>query len=127
MLFFSSSLPCAANHPLSLRHGCPLKHCVAAVPDPPFITQFPTSITVNSGQTATLRCIASGSPLPNFQWLKDGNDVAGNTGVTITTSNGDSNLTITNIQTSDAGTNECRAFNSEGRYTGSATITVTGE
>ena len=107
--------------------GARYKHSVAVVADPPFLSQFPDSITVNAGQTATLRCIATGSPPPSFQWLKDGNDVSGNTGVTISTSNGDSNLTISNIQMSDAGSYECRAFNSEGSDTGSATITVMGE
>ena len=100
---------------------------VAVVPDPPFLSQFPESIIVNAGQTATLRCIATGTPPPSFQWFKDGNDVSGNTGVTITTSNGDSTLNITNVQPSDAGTYECRAFNSEGSDSGSATVTVIGE
>ena len=107
--------------------GAHYEHCVAVVAETPFLTQLPSSIIVYSGQTATLRCIATGTPPPNFQWLKDGSVVACSTGDTITTNNGDSILTITNVQTSDAGTYECRAFNSEGSDTGSATITVFGE
>ena len=77
----------------------------------PLITQPPGNITVAAGQKAELKCEASGKPAPNFQWLKDGCDVAGSDGVTIATGNGHSTLTINNIQESHAGQYMCRAFN----------------
>ena len=98
----------------------------------PQITQSPVSITVAAGQTAKLKCEASGKPAPNFQWLKDGCDVADIYGVTIATGNGYSTLTINNTQKSHAGEYMCRAFNVFSCWDGIhtihyATITVAGE
>ena len=96
----------------------------------PRITQSPVSITVAAGQTAKLKCEASGKPAPNFQWLKDGCDVAGRADVTITTGNRHSTLTIKNIQESYAGQYMCRAFKFFSccdDISDIATITVAGE
>ena len=98
----------------------------------PRITQSPVSITVAAGQTAKLKCEASGKPAPNFQWLKDGCDVAGSAGVTITTGNRHSTLTINNIQESHAGQYICmcrafKFFSCCDDISDNATITVAGE
>ena len=96
----------------------------------PLITQSPVSITVAAGQKAELKCEARGKPAPNFQWLKDGRDVADSDNVTITTGNGHSTLTINNIQESHAGNYMCRAFKYFSCYEDiscHATITIAGE
>ena len=88
------------------------------------------SITVAAGQTAELKCEASGKPAPNFQWLKDDHDVADSADVTITTGNRHSTLTINNIQESHAGKYMCRAFKFFSccdDISDNATITVAGE
>ena len=88
------------------------------------------SITVAVGQNAKLKCEASGKPAPNFQWLKDGCDVADSDSVTITTGNGHSTLTINNIQESHTGQYMCRAsnfFSYRNDISCPATITIAGE
>ena len=105
MLILSFSfVPCHAY-----IHNTTILNCVGF--QRPLITQSPENIKVAAGQKAELKCEASGKPAPNFQWVKDGCDVAGSAGVTITTGNGHSTLTINNIQDSHAGQYMCRAFN----------------
>lgn len=58
----------------------------------PTITTHPANVTVNAGATATFSVVATGSP--NYQWRKDGADLAGATGAT---------LTLTNVSVADAG------------------------
>ena len=99
----------------------------------PRITHHPESTTVIAvGQTAELRCEASGKPAPNFQWWKAGCDeaLADSDEVTIKTGNGHSTLTINNIQKSDAGQYKCKAsslFSCWDDISDNATITVAGE
>ena len=99
----------------------------------PKITHHPESIAViAAGQTAELKCEASGKPAPNFQWWKTGCDeaLADSDDVTIKTGNGHSTLTINNIQKSDAGQYNCKAsslFSCWDDISNNATITVAGE
>ena len=119
--FLFCALPCIITHNITILN------CVGF--QRPLITQFPGNITVAAGQKAELKCEARGKPAPNFQWLKDGCDVAGSDGVAIKTGNRHSTLTINNIQKSHAGQYTCRAFNCF-RYRDDscpATITVAGE
>jgi len=53
---------------------------------PAFTTQ-PVTQTVLLGATVTFTAAASGSPVPAFQWLKNGVAIAGATGATLTLSN----------------------------------------
>ena len=62
---------------------------------PPTITAQPQSQTVNLGATAQFSVTATGSGTLTYQWLFKGNPIGGATGTT---------LTVTNAQTSDAGT-----------------------
>ena len=126
MLILSFSfVPCM---PCIIIHNTTILNCVGC--QRPLITQSPGNITIAARHKAELECKASGKPAPNFQWLKDGGDVAGSTGVTITTGNGHSTLTINNTHKSHAGEYRCRAFNCF-RYRDDiscpATITVAGE
>ena len=111
-----------------ITHNTTILNCVGF--QRPLITQSPVSITRAAGQTAELKCEASGKPAPNFQWLKDGHDVAGSDGVTITTGNRHSTLTINNIQDSHAGQYMCRTsnfFSYQNDISCPATITFAGE
>lgn len=84
-----------------------------AVALPVFTTQ-PQSQTVTVGATVSFAAAASGSP--TYQWRKDGAAVDGATSAT---------LTLTNVQTSAAGTYTVVATNSGGAATSeSATLTV---
>jgi hypothetical protein len=85
--------------------------CVA-----PQIVQQPASQTVNAGATASFTSTASGTPAPALQWLKNGSPVAGATSST---------LTLTNVQSTDAGGYQLRATNSCGQaVSNTATLNV---
>jgi len=71
----------------------------------PMILSQPTDQTVLLGGTANFNVAASGLPAPAFQWLKDGTNLTGETG---------SSLTITNTQPGDAGTYSVLVSNSVG-------------
>jgi hypothetical protein len=58
------------------------------------ITEQPRSQVGYSGKSVNFNVTASGSPLPSYQWQKDGAAIAGAT---------DSSLVLTNLQTTNAG------------------------
>ncbi|HEX8189993.1 MAG TPA: immunoglobulin domain-containing protein, partial [Pyrinomonadaceae bacterium] len=62
---------------------------------PPAITTQPASQTVNAGQTATFSVAAGGTAPFNYQWQKDGSDIAGANA---------SSLSLSNVQEGDAAT-----------------------
>ncbi|SHL06732.1 Ig and FN3 domain-containing protein, partial [Desulforamulus aeronauticus] len=85
-------------------------------PVAPSITDQPQNQTVTIGQTATFTVTAAGSEPLNYQWKKDGIDIAGATSAT---------LDIVNAQTSDAGIYTVEVSNDAGNIiTDPATLTV---
>jgi hypothetical protein len=83
---------------------------------PPTLTTQPVSQTVTGGQAVTLSVTASGTPAPTYQWRKNGVNIAGATGAT---------LTLTNVQSSDAGNYSVVITNAAGSVTSNAiTLTV---
>lgn len=72
------------------------------VATPPAITSQPQSQTALVGGTATFSASASGSPTPTYQWQKDGVDILGATGAS---------LTISPITLADAGSYTVTANN----------------
>src|SRR5207253_826417 len=79
------------NYALTLVDG---SLTVTAAPPPTIIGQ-PQDLTVNLGGTAQFNITATGAGILSYQWLFNGNPIAGAT----TTS-----LVITNAQTTNAGT-----------------------
>jgi Zn-dependent metalloprotease len=77
----------------------------------PSITAQPSNVSTIAGQTASLTVVATGSPLPTVQWLKNGAPIAGATNAT---------LTIANATGTDAGVYTCVLTNSAGSATSSA-------
>jgi pectate lyase len=89
---------------------------VLTVITPPTITTQPASQTVNAGQPATFSVAASGTEPFNYQWQKNGADIAG--------ANGPS-LPVVNAQDGDAGTYTVVVSNAAGSATSSgAALTV---
>ncbi len=87
-------------------------------PAAPTFSQHPQSQAVSSGSEVSLTATASGSPAPTFQWRKNGVNIAGATGQV---------LTLTNVQSADAGSYSVVATNASGSATSSnATLTVSG-
>ncbi|MFA6286264.1 MAG: immunoglobulin domain-containing protein [Opitutaceae bacterium] len=84
---------------------------------PAFTTQ-PSSQTVSAGANVTFTAVATGTPTPTFQWYKDSVALSGKTSAT---------LSLTNVQTGDAGSYTVTATNSEapsGVTSSAATLTV---
>ncbi|MBS0662520.1 MAG: immunoglobulin domain-containing protein [Verrucomicrobia bacterium] len=82
----------------------------------PSFTSQPASQTATVGGTVNFSAAASGVPAPTYQWRKDGADLPGATGAT---------LTLGSVQNSDAGSYTVVASNSAGSVTSSAaTLTV---
>jgi hypothetical protein len=79
----------------------------------PTITTQPEGATVNPGTTVSFSVEASGSPLLQYQWKKNGNDIIGAAGNT---------YTIGNAVVNDAGSYTCQVSNSYGNTTSSAAI-----
>ena len=82
----------------------------------PTISTQPQSQAVNAGASVTFSVAATGSPAPSYQWRKDGGDLAGATS---------SSLTLSNVQSSNAGTYTVFVSNTAGNVTSNgATLTV---
>jgi len=87
-------------------------------PDPsaPVFTIQPTSQTVTVGDSVTFTAAAAGYPAPTLQWQKDGADLPGATGNT---------LTLNSVTTANAGSYAAIATNSVGTTASSpAVLTV---
>jgi pectate lyase len=83
---------------------------------PPSIITQPASQTVNAGQTATFTVAASGTAPFNYQWQKNGSDIAGANAP---------GLTLPNVHDGDAGTYAVVVSNAAGSATsGGAILTV---
>jgi uncharacterized delta-60 repeat protein len=75
---------------------------------PPSLTTSPTNLTVTEGRMATFTAAASGAPPAAFQWLLEGQPVAGATNPA---------FTIVNARPFNASAYSVVAFNSEGAVT----------
>lgn len=83
----------------------------------PSFSLQPVSRTAVVGNNVTFSANAAGTPLPTFQWRKDGVAIAGATALS---------LTLTNVQLSQAGTYSVVATNAAGTATSNAAaLTVT--
>ncbi|MBI4623879.1 MAG: immunoglobulin domain-containing protein [Verrucomicrobia bacterium] len=80
---------------------------------PPTITNQPASATVALGQAATFTVNATGSPAPSYQWNKDGVAIGGAT---------NSTLTLSNVQSTNAGTYTVVVSNGAGSVTSNAAV-----
>jgi len=88
----------------------------------PTITTQPASQTANVGATATFAVAASGTPVPAFQWRKNGANLTD--GGNIFGAKSDT-LTFSNLTSADAATYTVVATNSAGSaISGGATLTV---
>ena len=83
---------------------------------PVFTTQPAATLTVNAGGTATFTAAASGIPAPTYQWYQ---------GTTLLTGQTNATLSLTNVQTANAGTYSVKATNSVSTVSSNnATLTV---
>ena len=78
---------------------------------PPSVITQPSAQAVNSGGTVVFSVVADGDPAPTYQWRKDGGNIGGATGST---------LTITNAAPGDAGNYDVVITNTAGTVTSNA-------
>lgn len=84
----------------------------------PIITTQPQSQTVGAGSNVILSVTAGGTPVPTFQWFRNGTAIAGAT---------TASLALNNVQPADAGNYTVTVSNSAGSVTSNtATLTVSG-
>ena len=89
---------------------------------PPTIAVAPTNRTVEAGSTLSFMVVPSGTPTFTYQWLRNGIPLANGAGISGVTT---SNLTLTAVQTAQAGTYSVIVSNSVGSATSAgATLTV---
>ncbi len=87
----------------------------------PTITAQPSAQIVTTGQSATFRVIATGTPAPTYQWRKAAVAITGNATATATTAA----LTLPSVTANDAGAYDVVVTNAAGTVTSaSATLTV---
>ena len=83
---------------------------------PPFITSQPESTTTLRDHAASFSVAAGGTPPFNYQWRFNGLEIPGAT---------NSDLLLTNVQSSQAGTYSVRVFNAAGSaFSSNVTLTV---
>jgi len=81
---------------------------------PPTFTTQPSNQTVNSGADVTFTAIANGNPsLISYQWYKNSAVISGAI---------NSVLSLTGVTSSDAGSYQCKASNSEGTVSSSVAV-----
>ena len=93
----------------------------------PEISEPPTNRTKEEKQTVDFSCVVAGYPTPDVAWTKNGLElnVTGDVRLSVSSNDGDHQLTISNVQQSDAGQYRCVANNSLDTATSSsATLTV---
>jgi hypothetical protein len=83
------------------------------VDDPPAITTQPISRTVAVGGKATFTIVASGVPIPTYQWSLNGAPILGATRAS---------LTLTGVAAADAGTYTAKATNTFGFATSNGAV-----
>lgn len=82
----------------------------------PAISTQPTAQTVTAGASVTFSVVAAGTPTPTYQWRKDGTAISGATSAS---------LSLSNVQTANAGSYTVVVTNSAGSVTSTgATLTV---
>ncbi|XP_033847059.1 leucine-rich repeat and fibronectin type-III domain-containing protein 2 [Periophthalmus magnuspinnatus] len=89
---------------------------------PPLIMQHTHRMLVLEGQTASLRCEASGDPTPIIHWLAPDGRLLGNSSRTTVYANGTLSITITTSK--DYGTFTCIAANVAGESTAPVEVSI---
>lgn len=90
--------------------------------EPPMITQHTHRMLVLEGQTANLRCEASGDPAPIIHWIAPNDRLLGNSSRTSVYANGTLSITITTSK--DYGTFTCIAANVAGESTAQVEVSI---
>ncbi|XP_075887579.1 neuregulin 2a isoform X4 [Nelusetta ayraudi] len=94
--------------------------CAAA----PRLKPMKNPMTVEEGQHLTVKCEATGSPLPTYTWFKDGNKLKKSQNVKIKSKPKHSRVQIKGARLEDSGNYTCVVENSLGRDNSTGTVNV---
>ncbi|TRY86618.1 hypothetical protein DNTS_018593 [Danionella cerebrum] len=89
---------------------------------PPQIVQRTSKMVALEGQSATLRCQASGDPLPSIHWVAPDERLVGNTSRTLLHPDGSLEIRVTTIQ--DSGSFTCIAASLAGESSASVELSI---
>lgn len=89
---------------------------------PPLVTQHTQRVLALEGQTASLKCEATGDPAPSINWVAPDNRMLINSSRTVVHSNGSLSIIITTSK--DYGTFTCVASNVAGESTASTEVSI---
>ncbi|RVE55516.1 hypothetical protein OJAV_G00235500 [Oryzias javanicus] len=112
---------CASPPPLKGRHFWDVKE-EEFLCQPPLFLQHTHKVVVLEGQTATLRCEATGDPSPAIHWISPDDLLLGNSSRTKVYRNGTMTITITSSK--DHGVFTCIAANVAGETTASVEVSI---
>ena len=112
--------PPPLNNDRSLSYDCIVlcfKKCWCfLMTDQAEFSTHPQNATKTAGDNMTFSCDASGNPVPTFSWNKDGSPVNTSVNPRITFSADKKQLTITNVNKAESGSQyQCLANNSIGQ------------
>ncbi|XP_039629964.1 pro-neuregulin-2, membrane-bound isoform-like isoform X2 [Polypterus senegalus] len=82
------------------------------------------NITVREGEKLTLKCEATGNPIPEFKWFRDGKKLKKSKEIRIRHGRRNSRLQIAKVKASDAGEYTCEAENAVGSNSLKSNVTV---
>ncbi|XP_077998512.1 uncharacterized protein LOC144451517 [Glandiceps talaboti] len=116
----SWEFPCSSGECLPASYHCDMQEDCTDGSDelncgkPVIVTPPVELVRVEEGQTVTLTCVAVGTPTPIISWRLNWGHIPNSDRVDTITVNGRGVLTITNVQSTDAGAYSCEAMNNKG-------------
>lgn len=92
-------------------------------PEAPMVKEFLEPVVTSLRQLVVLRCVITGTPVPDITWTKNERVITSNT----TYENFTATLTIKETDSSTSAMYTCKASNSAGSAETSATVVIQGE
>ncbi|KAJ3588864.1 hypothetical protein NHX12_009718, partial [Muraenolepis orangiensis] len=79
---------------------------------------------VSTGGKLTVKCEATGNPVPTYKWYKDGTELGKSKGIKIKSTARNSRLQISRAKLEDSGNYTCVVENALGRQNATRTVHV---
>lgn len=91
-------------------------------PEAPMVKEILEPVVTGLRQSIVLRCVITGTPLPNITWTRDDKVISSNTSY----ENFTATLSISETNSSSSGLYTCKAANTAGTAETSATVVIQG-
>ncbi|XP_041707478.2 pro-neuregulin-2, membrane-bound isoform-like [Coregonus clupeaformis] len=92
----------------------------------PKLKRLRNPLMVDEGSRLTVKCEATGNPIPTYKWFKDGSELKKSREVKIKSSQKNSRVQISRAKLEDSGNYTCVAKNLLGNSTSTSTVHVQG-